>query len=143
MFPGFSHPKLVFRKIRLRVEVENPSTALFINDKNLLKQILLNLVKNSIEAGATGIFTGFTLEHNTLTLLVKDNGRGIDEKVKAAIFKPYISTKTKGMGLGLHIVLRLVQALNGEIRLDSHAPGNTVFRVTLPGKEIEGEKVRR
>lgn len=127
--------ELETRKIEFRVEVDNPSKALFVNDKNLLKQILLNLVKNSIEAGAAEIFAGFTLAHNTLTLLVKDNGRGIDETVKASIFKPYISTKTKGMGLGLHIVLRLIKALNGDIQLVSHAPGNTVFRVVLPGRE--------
>lgn len=130
--------ELETKKINFRFKVEEETKAEekkhFKTDKNLLKQILLNLTKNSIEAGASEISIFFTPGNNTLTLLVKDNGKGIAEAVRASIFKPYISTKTKGMGLGLHITLRIIRALNGTIELVSHVPGNTVFKVILPGE---------
>jgi signal transduction histidine kinase len=114
-------------------------------DKNLLKQILLNLIKNALEADATKITVNLAAVEQRLIVEIIDNGKGIDEKIKPSIFKPYISSKTKGMGLGLHITRRLVQALHGEIQLVSHVPGNTIFRITLPeikegwkGGRVEG-----
>jgi len=84
-----------------------------------------------MEAGANVIIVTFALTDRALMLQVADNGKGVDEKIRESIFKPYTSGKTKGMGLGLHITLRLVQVLNGEIKLVSHSPGNTVFKVNL------------
>lgn len=119
------------REIDLRVEVEGDEDRVFKSDWNLLKQILLNLVKNSMEAEANVIIVTFSVIDNTLRLQVADNGSGVDEKIRYFIFKPYTSGKTKGTGLGLHITLRLVKVLNGEIKLVSYTPGNTVFRVTI------------
>jgi two-component system sensor kinase FixL len=93
-----------------------------------------------LEADATEITINLDAAEERLTVEIIDNGKGIDEKIKPSIFKPYISSKTKGMGLGLHITRRLVQALNGEIELVSHAPGNTIFRITMPAIKKEGSK---
>jgi signal transduction histidine kinase len=123
------------RDIDFRIEKQGKESVK--TDKNLLKQILLNLIKNALEADATEITVQIGTEEERLTVEIIDNGKGIDEKIKSSIFKPYISSKTKGMGLGLHITRRLVQALQGDIQLVSHAPGNTIFRITLPEK-IEG-----
>ncbi len=101
-------------------------------DVNILKQVLLNLVKNAAEAGAENIGVSFIVKGGTLTLEVGDDGKGIEESVRESIFKPYISTKTKGMGLGLHVTRRLVEALKGDIRLMSAEPGDTRFRVIMP-----------
>jgi signal transduction histidine kinase len=103
-------------------------------DENLLKQMVLNLVKNSMEAGASVISAAFNASAGQLVIDVADNGKGIDDEQKNAVFKPYISTKTRGMGLGLYVTRRLAEALNGDIRLLSHEPGNTLFRVTIPGE---------
>ncbi len=116
--------------IHTQIKINGPTT--IRTDENLLKQILLNLAKNAMEAGAAEITILFTTQAGTLTLDICDNGKGIDNKVADSIFKPYFSTKTKGMGLGLHIVLRLVMAMQGEIRLLSHDSGNTRFQVRLP-----------
>lgn len=118
------------RNIDFRMEEQGKESVR--TDKNLLKQILLNLIKNALEADATEIIVHIAAIEKRFTVEINDNGKGIDEKIKPSIFKPYISSKTKGMGLGLHITRRLVQALNGEIELVSHAPGNTIFRITLP-----------
>lgn len=118
------------RDIDFRIEKQGKESVR--TDKNLLKQVLLNLIKNALEADATRITVHLEATEERLTVEIIDNGKGIDEKIKPAIFKPYISSKTKGMGLGLHITRRLVQALNGEIELVSHSPGNTIFRITMP-----------
>lgn len=122
--------ELKSRKVDFKMEADKEWRVR--SDKNLLKQILLNLVKNSIEADASAISVDFTLADNHLTINVTDNGKGIDEKLAVSIFKPYISSKTKGMGLGLYITHRLVQALAGDIVLVSHAPGSTRFTLTFP-----------
>lgn len=104
----------------------------FKTDADLLKQVLLNMVKNSIEAGAASITLTISLNKKRLTLFVNDNGRGIAETFVSNIFKPYVSTKTKGMGLGLHIVWKILKALNGNIQLVSRSPGNTTFKIEIP-----------
>lgn len=106
----------------------------FYTDSDLVKQVLLNLVKNSMEADATSITLTMELDKKRLALTVGDNGRGLDEKNAADIFKPYVSTKTKGMGLGLHIVLKILKALDGDIHLISRSPGNTTFKIEIPEK---------
>ncbi len=107
-------------------DVEN-----FICDKDLLLQILQNLVNNAVEAEADSIRVNFSSNKNILTLIVEDDGKGIEPEKMKAIFKPYESSKTKGMGLGLHIVLKNIQAMKGEIEILSGEEGNKKFRVTL------------
>ncbi len=121
-----------FKTANIDFSMEREGKESVRTDRNLLKQILLNLIKNALEAGASKINVHLTAIEQRFIIEVVDNGKGIDEKIKPSIFKPYISSKTKGMGLGLHITRRLVRALKGEIQLVSHAPGNTVFRITLP-----------
>jgi signal transduction histidine kinase len=118
----------------LTVHVEK--NTVFNTDSDLLKQVLLNLLKNSMEAGATVITLTMGLNKKRLELTAADNGGGMDEKTAADIFKPYVSTKTKGMGLGLHIVLKILKALDGEIRLVSHLPGRTTFKIEIPEKAV-------
>lgn len=125
--------ELKTRNIDFRIEKQGKESVR--TDKNLLKQVLLNLIKNALEADATEITVNLDASEERLTVEIIDNGKGIDEKIKPSIFKPYISSKTKGMGLGLHITRRLVQALYGEIQLVSHAPGNTIFRITMTEKK--------
>jgi len=115
----------------LTVHLEENIT--FKTDPDLLKQVLLNLVKNSIEAGAASIKLAISVNKKRLTLFVNDNGKGINETVVSNIFKPYVSSKTKGMGLGLHIVWKILKALNGNIQMVSRSPGNTTFKIEIPG----------
>jgi signal transduction histidine kinase len=122
--------ELQSKNAQLQIEVSDQNK--FKSDENLLKQILLNLVKNALEAGATDISAKFDIQKGSMSLNLTDNGSGIAMPMQKSIFKPYISTKTKGMGLGLHITRRLVEALQGDIRLIHSKSGNTCFQVTLP-----------
>lgn len=113
-------------KFKIKSDVDN-----FICDRDLLLQIIQNLVNNAIEADAWSISVKFSRSRNTLTMIVEDDGKGIEpEKIKT-IFKPYESSKTKGMGLGLHIVLKNIRAMKGDIEILSGEEGNKRFRVTL------------
>lgn len=114
------------------LQTEVQQGAVFGADPGLLKQVLFNLVNNSLEAGAKTIKLDFALDKNGLKIRLKDDGRGIPEKIAADVFKPYVSGKTKGMGLGLHIVLKVLKALNGKIELVSGVPGDTVFEIKIP-----------
>ena len=112
--------------------MELPQAFTINTDRNLIKQVLLNFIINSTEAGARNITIRFFAEDKTLVIEITDDGKGIDKEIEDKIFKPYFSTKTKGMGLGLHITLRVVKALGGELSLLDSSPGNTVFKISIP-----------
>lgn len=114
------------------LEFDAPS-AFFPVDPDLLRQILRNLIQNSIEAGADRITLSARLTPNQLQMDIRDNGRGIEPGLQAGIFQPYISGKTKGTGLGLFVVRRLITAMNGSVSLQESRPGYTHFFISLPG----------
>ena len=70
--------------------------------------------------------------HLPLTVMVRDNGPGIPEPLRATLFEPFVTTKKGGQGLGLALVAKLVSNHGGLIECDSR-PGRTTFRLSLPG----------
>ena len=115
----------------IHLKIDPVSEFTFTTDGGLLKQVLMNLLKNAFEANADRVEIGVQRQRDLLRITVTDNGHGIDPKIASDIFKPYISTKTKGMGLGLHIVSRIIEALSGRIELFSGTPGQTRFLIEL------------
>jgi signal transduction histidine kinase len=75
-----------------------------------------------------------TATHNqsSLVLSVKDTGVGIPDHVKPKLFTPMMTTKSKGQGLGLAVVKRLIEALNGTIVFESEVGKGTKFIIELP-----------
>lgn len=112
-------------KLRLKVSIADDH----------LRQILLNLVLNASDAmpgGGTIRLNTADQDPGAITLEVVDTGHGIPPDVAASVFDPFFSTKEGGVGLGLSIVARLLEANGGSIRLDlSHCPGAR-FLVKLP-----------
>jgi signal transduction histidine kinase len=80
--------------------------------------------------GTLTLQTGET--NDDVWVSVTDTGGGIPQEQVNRIFEPFYTTKTKGTGLGLMIVQRIVRAHNGRIELDSHVGRGTTFRVWLP-----------
>ncbi len=128
-------------KIRLRTDLDH-SIREVACDRNQLKQVLLNLMKNAAEAmaaqgGELIVATKNILEENGLhrvQISVQDNGPGIPDGVLARLFKPVTSTKGDGhAGLGLSIVHELVVAMGGQIKVVSDAHAGTRFDIVLPG----------
>jgi putative nucleotidyltransferase with HDIG domain len=110
----------------------------------IVKQIFVNLIKNSVEALSKGgrieiVNNGITLRGGVeyFSLLVKDNGPGLPNDVMAKLFSPVRSSKTgDNRGLGLSIVHGLVQKLQGSISCKSSELG-TAFEILLPAKRAK------
>jgi signal transduction histidine kinase len=103
-------------------------------DRDRIKQVLLNLVLNGIEAMPTGgrLTLGAAASSAALTLMVTDTGSGIPPELLPRVFEPYVTTKTRGLGLGLAIARRIVEAHGGRIEAESQVGQGTSFRITLP-----------
>lgn len=131
----------------LRPEIENrgqsveahlarqlPNAAL---DPAQLKQVLVNLVKNAMQAmtrgGVLKVETGSGADG--VWVSIADTGCGIPQDRLSRIFDPFFTTKKKGSGLGLMIVQRIVRDHGGLIKLESHLGQGTTFRVWLPLRE--------
>jgi two-component system sensor histidine kinase PilS (NtrC family) len=113
-----------------------------------IKQILWNLILNSAQAigrwgGVIWISTSdcYTDEGiKMIKLVVADDGPGIPAGIRDKIFDPFFSTRQGGTGLGLPIVVRLVDCLDGKIDLESSAEAGTKFSIYLPGEYAEKKK---
>lgn len=117
----------------IQVEQDFPSDLpLVVADRHKLKQALLNLCKNALEAMPEG--GKLTLRaYNSgerLNLEITDTGTGIPSGVD--IFKPFVTTKTSGTGLGLIIVRQIISAHGGMISYSSEPGNGTTFRLSLP-----------
>jgi signal transduction histidine kinase len=103
-------------------------------DASLMKQVFLNLMKNSAEACQTGGQLLIKTERipSFVKISFSDNGPGIPPKLRDRIFEPFFTTKPTGMGIGLSISQRIVQAHNGRIEIDNPLPKGTQFSILLP-----------
>lgn len=103
-------------------------------DRDKIKQVLLNLLYNSVEAlGSEGtIEINQQTQNNMLRLSIKDSGSGIKEEIMPHIFDPYYTTKSTGTGLGLAISRNIIFAHNGEIHAKADKDGKTLFYIDLP-----------
>ena len=109
-----------------------------VGDENKLKQLLLNLINNSIEAvlneGLIEIRLAEDRPNRQVHVRISDNGYGIPKEIGSEIFTPFFSTKLdkKNTGLGLSICQNIVETHRGTIRFESDPGNRTTFVVTLP-----------
>jgi signal transduction histidine kinase len=103
-------------------------------DRNYLKQLLLNLVLNGIQAMPDGgtLSIAARAVKDRLELTVADQGIGIKPAVMKKIFEPYFTTKNNGSGLGLSIARQIAEAHGGAITVESEVRRGSRFRVLLP-----------
>jgi len=104
-------------------------------DSEQFKRVLINLIKNSIEAEATDININIINDDNYVTLFIEDNGKGIDKVNSNKIFEDKFTTKTEGSGIGLTIVKSTLAAFNSKIELVESTIGKTLFKITFTKKE--------
>lgn len=102
-------------------------------DRESLLRVLGNLMRNAAEAGARNVAVTANPEGDEMVITVADDGPGLPETVRAALFRPFVAGGRRGgTGLGLAIVRDLIRAQGGEVTLLDTGPNGTRFRVTLP-----------
>src|ERR1019366_4209971 len=112
--------------------------ALMRGDADLLKQAILNLVTNALEAmkseGKSGGVLRLTAERSSDNVAVEiaDNGPGIPPEVRDKVFQLYFTTKERGSGIGLALTYRAVQLHNGTVDFTSEIGRGTTFRLQFP-----------
>jgi two-component system sensor kinase FixL len=112
-------------------------------DRVQIQQVLTNLIRNAVEAMQESPkreinITG-TAGAETLEISVADTGPGIAPEVAENLFKPFVTTKSTGMGVGLSICRSIIQNHGGDLRGETRPEGGTVFRFTLPLKPAEAK----
>jgi PAS domain S-box-containing protein len=127
------HPELENRNLHVEEKLAARLPASPI-DATQIKQALVNLVKNAMQAMTKGgTLTLQTGEANDgVWVSVEDTGGGIPQEQLNRIFEPFFTTKKKGTGLGLMIVQRIVREHGGRIELESNVGQGTIFRIWLP-----------
>ncbi len=148
----FFYFKIKDKKLNFIIELEqNLPNKIYMNER-YLRQILINLLSNGFKFTQNG-FVKLTINHNTkdnnlidLILIIEDSGMGITEETKSNIFKIFYQKdsgnkkKYDGLGLGLPIVKKLLDYLNGEIEIESEINKGSIFKIILKNIVVQKEE---
>jgi two-component system sensor kinase FixL len=131
--------------IRLRSRIPAGLPAVLI-DRVHVEQVILNLVRNAMEAmllsnasGGTITLDAREVDGQRLEIMVTDTGPGLTEEVTSRLFHPFVTTKPDGMGLGLSISHSMIEAHGGRLRLVRNSAAGAVFAFDLPLAKRRGD----
>ena len=126
--------------VRVRFQID-PVHDLALVDKVQIQQVLLNLIRNAIEAmdqsSRRELLIGSRPDGELVEVFVADTGPGIATEIAGQLFQPFITTKRYGMGVGLSISRSIVESHGGQIVVEPNKGGGTLFRFTMPGVTSE------
>jgi PAS domain S-box-containing protein len=126
-------------KVNLKI---NPKTKIYV-DPDRIKRVLVNMISNAVESmpdGGTLTLASRQNKQNT-EISIGDTGTGISDEKMAKLWAPFVTTKAKGMGLGLPICKRIIEAHGGSILVQTQKGKGTTFRLVLPLKLGNQENV--
>lgn len=126
--------------VRAAYDLDMAATPVLV-DRVQIQQVLINLIRNAIEAMATSSRKVLTVTsrgdgRDLVRVTVSDTGAGVDPAIAEQLFTAFVSTKNEGMGLGLSICRTIVEANGGRIWLEAKAVGSD-FHFTLPRAHLE------
>lgn len=128
---SFTYPKIQF-------DLKNEITKELPYDKSLMETIMKNLCENSVKYGASVVNVNITPQQKTLEIEVSDNGYGIEKKELKNIFEKFYRIQannihnSKGLGLGLYFVKKIINKYSGKIEVTSQPEKGTTFKIQLP-----------
>lgn len=116
----------------------DPSIDLVLVDKVQIQQVLLNLMRNALEAMQTSerrelVVSTSPADDDMVAVDVADTGCGISPSIASQLFQPFVTTKSQGMGIGLSISRTIINSHGGQITVESNPGEGTTFRFTLRG----------
>jgi two-component system sensor kinase FixL len=120
--------------VRMRLKSEGDFVLV---DRIQIQQVLLNLIRNSIDAMKTSprkelTITKHTPEDGMVVVSVSDTGPGVAAEIRDQLFQPFVTTKPDGMGVGLSISRTIIDAHGGKLWVDDNPDGGAIFRFSLP-----------
>ncbi|MEI7572331.1 MAG: PAS domain S-box protein [Phenylobacterium sp.] len=121
--------------VRLEFKL-SPSASLILADRVQIQQVVLNLMRNALEAMSESRTGSLTVEASAIPggwveVRISDTGPGLTPEVVDRLFQPFVTTKAEGMGVGLSICRTIIEAHGGEISAFNRPEGGAVFRFTL------------
>ena len=140
----------LMKNIEIKQEYD-PSLPLVDADENKLKQVFLNLIKNSLESmknqGTLTLSTKLDADFQILTkklkvptrmlvVEIKDTGKGVPDEIINKLFAPFFTTKSKGTGLGLFISHKIIEEHGGGLKIAKNKDKGSVAKIILPLKRI-------
>nr|WP_251027904.1 ATP-binding protein [Bacillus sp. ISL-41] len=130
----FMEPQANLKSIKIEFDVK--MEIIVDCDRNQMKQVLINLLQNAIEATEdNGHFISVSLDEagaESVMITIRDKGCGIPEPRLKRLFEPFYSTKEKGTGLGLLTCKRIIDLHQGSIDIESQPGEGTTIRIVLP-----------
>lgn len=118
----------------IAIQYEEDEEVVLYADKGLLSQALLNLLQNSLEATDKGEIKILAKKHKKKAhISVQDTGRGMSVEELIHIFDPFFSKKKEGMGIGLYLTKKIIEAHEGKITCESRLGEGTAFHIQIPG----------
>jgi C4-dicarboxylate-specific signal transduction histidine kinase len=121
---------------RVIIDSARPEDIRMRIDPDQMQQVIINLVKNSREAGANVCTLAMTATDDRIEMTVEDDGPGFPPKLLDEGIMPYFSTKERGSGLGLTICQRIVFDHEGTLALDNKTEGGGRVRISLPRYDV-------
>jgi two-component system sensor kinase FixL len=120
----------------------DPKADFVFADKIQIQQVLLNLIRNAVEAMHDSLtrelhVASRRIEDEMVEVSVADTGPGIAQEIADQLFQPFVTTKRQGMGVGLSISRTIVEAHGGRLWVEPNLPDGTVFRLTLRAEANE------
>lgn len=123
----------------ISIDITYDSDHVIVGDKNQLKQVFFNIIKNGAESMSQGGIISITISEteSNIEVSVKDSGQGISTDIIDKIFQPYFSTKNTGNGLGLLIVERILREHGAQLNINSTVGEGTEMLIKFQKKDIK------